>query len=157
MDAKLEPLEAPEKEALNDDEQTDAKPSHSKSEASVALRVVMYCLTVLNRIMDLPQPTQIMGLSQVQDAIRNNLHYYKRKHPKKYVIIIVDGLNQALDPGGIFGAVPTEKLDNLFLLVSSQPHERVRQALNIYTQKAWHRANIHSVSQAEACLPCPTD
>jgi hypothetical protein len=34
--------------------------------------------------------------------------------------------------------------------VSSQPQERVRQALNIYTQKVWQTDHIKPITRAEA-------
>jgi hypothetical protein len=56
--------------------------------------------------MDLPQPNQVMTIPQVQDTIRNHLYYFATKHPGQYVVIILDGLNQALDTAGLFGHFP---------------------------------------------------
>ena len=141
MDAKLEPLEeAPE---INASEQT-------KPKASIALRAGMYCLTVLNHLMDLPQPNHALPLPKVQDAIRDNLADFANKQPQAYFVIVVDGLDQAIDPAGVLGGLPTDVLDNLYILVSSQPQERVRKPLNIYTQQAWTLADIGTLAQAEA-------
>ncbi|RKZ61593.1 MAG: hypothetical protein DRQ99_20185 [Candidatus Parabeggiatoa sp. nov. 3] len=158
MDAKLEPLEAARETNVGADLRVSplrvsplrVSPDAEKPKASIALRVGMYCLTVLNHLMDLPQPNQVLSLPEVQDAIRDNLAYFANKQPKAYFVIVVDGLNQAIDPGSILGAVPTDVLGNLYLLVSSQPQERVRQPLNIYTQAAWTLADIGTLAQAEA-------
>ncbi|MEK8021923.1 MAG: trypsin-like peptidase domain-containing protein, partial [Candidatus Parabeggiatoa sp.] len=146
MDAKLEPLEETPETHANEEN----LPSADKPKASIALRVGMYCLTVLNHLMDLPQPNHVLPLPKVQDAIRDNLAYFADKQPKAYFVIVLDGLNQALDPAGVLGALPTEVLGNLYLLVSSQPQERVRQPLNIYTQRAWTLADMGTLAQAEA-------
>jgi hypothetical protein len=141
MDAKLEPLE--------ETQETRDLPNE-KPKSSIALRVGMYCLTALNHLMDLPQPNQVLSLPKVQDAIRDNLAYFANKQPNAYFVIVVDGLNQAIDPGGVLSALPTDVLKNLYLLVSSQPQERVRQPLKIYTQQMWKRADIGELAQAEA-------
>ena len=146
MDAKLEPLEETRETHANE----ETLPSAEKPKASIALRVGMYCLTVLNHLMDLPQPNHVLPLPKVQDAIRDNLAYFADKQPNAYFVIVLDGLNQALDPGGVLGALPTDVLGNLYLLLSSQPQERVRQPLNIYTQQAWTLADIGALAQAEA-------
>jgi type VI secretion system secreted protein Hcp len=161
MDAKLEPLEetqekrygagykpAPaEVRETNANEQT--LPDAEKPKASIALRVGMYCLTVLNHLMDLPQPNQVLSLPKVQDTIRDNLTYFANKQPNTYFVIVVDGLNQAINPGGVLSALPIDMLGNLYILVSSQPQERVRQPLNIYTQQAWTLADIGVLAQTE--------
>jgi tetratricopeptide (TPR) repeat protein len=138
MDAKLAPLEEPKEEKAE------------TVKTNIALRVGMYCLTVLNKLMDLPQPNQTLALVKIQDAIRDNLAYFATKHPQTNFIIVIDGLNQTIDPAGILGALPAEVLDNLYILVSSQPQERVQQPLDIYTQKAWLLADISELAATEA-------
>jgi tetratricopeptide (TPR) repeat protein len=146
MDAKLAPLEEPQE--TNASEAT--LPKAEKPKASLALRVGMYCLSVLNQVMGLPQPNQVLPLPKVQDAIRDNLADFANKQPNRYFVVVLDGLNQASDPGGVLGALPTEVLRNFYILVSSQPQERVRLPLNIYTQRVWTLADISTLAQAEA-------
>ncbi|MEN8221032.1 MAG: serine protease, partial [Pseudomonadota bacterium] len=142
MDLKPEALAAPQ------DEKTMTTPSPEK--ANVALRVGMYCLTVLNRLMDLPPPNEVLTLPKVQAAIRDNLNYFADQHPQVDFMIVLDGANQAPDPGGLLSGLPGEILNNLYILVSSQVQERVRQPLNIYTDKVWELADISVLAQAKA-------
>jgi hypothetical protein len=70
--------------------------SEANEKPSVALRVGMYCLTVLNRLMRHDRVTRILPLREIQDTIRNHLSFFAKQYPKRHFLIIVDGLNQIM-------------------------------------------------------------
>jgi tetratricopeptide (TPR) repeat protein len=148
-----EPQPGPEQDGnvlTEDKEMAVSSARADQPKASVALRVGMYCLTVLNPLMELPRPTDILPLPKLQDALRANLADFAQRHPQAYFIVIVDGANQAPDPGGLLGGLPDPLPSNLYVLVSSQPQQRVRQPLTLYGHQQWAFADIAQLAPAEA-------
>jgi hypothetical protein len=146
-----EPQPGPEQNSniLTDDNEM-AVSSARGEQASVALRVGMYCLTVLNQLMQLPPPNEVLSVPKVQDALRDNLAYFAQQQPQAYFLVILDGANQAPDAGGLLGGLPDPLPSNLYLLVSSQPQQRVRQPLTLYGHQQWAFTDITQLAPAEA-------
>ncbi|MEN8220237.1 MAG: tetratricopeptide repeat protein [Pseudomonadota bacterium] len=124
--------------------------ANEKPKASVALRVGMYCLTVLNRLMQRPSVTHVLPLCEIQDTIRNNLSFFAKQYPERHFLIVVDGLNQVPDPGGLLGALPDDLPENLYVLVSSQAQDRVRQSLTQYGHQQWHITDMAQLAWDDA-------
>jgi len=118
IDAEPQPGPQQDSNVLTDDKEMALSSARAEQpKASVALRVGMYCLTVLNQLMQLP---------------------------------LVDGANQAPDPGGLLGGLPDPLPSNIYILVSSQPQQRVRQPLTVYGHQQWAFTDIEQLAPAEA-------
>jgi tetratricopeptide (TPR) repeat protein len=122
----------------------------AEAKASVALRVGMYCLTVLNRLMQRQPVKGILPLPKIKATIRDNLSFFAKQYPHKHFLIIVDGLNQIPDPGGLLGALPDDLPSNLYILASSQAQQRVRQPLTQYGHQAWQITDMAQLARDEA-------
>ncbi|HEC83833.1 MAG TPA: hypothetical protein ENI48_01105 [Thioploca sp.] len=151
IDAEPQPGPQQDSNVLTDDKEMALSSARAEQpKASVALRVGMYCLTVLNQLMQLPQPNEVLSVPKVQDALRDNLGYFAQRHPQAYFLVIVDGANQAPDPGGLLGGLPDPLPSNIYILVSSQPQQRVRQPLTVYGHQQWAFTDIEQLAPAEA-------
>ncbi|WP_459917323.1 caspase family protein, partial [Desulfocicer niacini] len=162
-DMKVEPLEdpdfidsaLPENTASGDFEgkigqRYSASETSKTSKSSVAIRVGMHILAVLGECMDYSPQKQELPARKIQDALRDMLSNYKNRHPEATFLVILDGLNQARDPGAMLGALPDPQPENLFVLVSSQKQERVKGPLTFYGKKRWEITNLTELQQAEA-------
>ena len=118
--------------------------------ASVALRVGMHALAVLNRLMGFPPPNQELPLQRVQDALRDDFADFKSRQPEAWFMVLADGQNQATDPGDMLGALSDPLPDNLFVLASSHKQERVKGPLTLYGRQEWRITDMSQLAHAEA-------
>ncbi|MCP4695909.1 MAG: tetratricopeptide repeat protein [Gammaproteobacteria bacterium] len=114
-----------------------------------AARLGMHCLAVLNRLLALDSPRSLLSPLEIRDALRTHLVRHAEKHPAKRFYLLADALNQSLDPGGLFSALPESLPSNLFLLAASQRQDRVREPLRAY-QGAWTFADLAELEREEA-------
>jgi len=158
-DVKLTPMEDPhvgegrweqgeDRSPFNRD--AGGAPAENAPRGSVALRVGMHVLAVINRLMDFPPPNHELPWGKIQDALRDNLMDVKTRRPNAWFLVILDGLNQAADPGGMLLALPDPLPDNLFVLAGSQKQDRVRGPLTLYGRQKWDVADIGELQRAEA-------
>ncbi len=109
-------------------------------------RVGMHCLAALRRLLGLSPPTTLLSAEEIQQAIRDCL----TPPPAQPFFIVLDAVNQAVDPGGLLEGLPQPLPAQLFVLASSQEQRRAVDSLTHYGAQVWERTQMSQLALAEA-------
>jgi len=150
LDAKIEGLQDLNPQDLTTFQKLSNLQDLTTFKPSIGLRIAMHCLTVLNQLSGLPLPTMVLSLAQVQQQLRDNLTHLAQSGNNEDWFILIDGLNQAADPGGITSGFPDPLPPHLYVLASSQQQARVWQPLTRDGHETWQRADIDRLAKEEA-------
>ncbi len=122
-------------------ERLGLKSENTGPKNSAALRSMMYCMTVLGA-----EPLQMeLSLQQLHDKFRQQAQ--QRAEPW---LLIIDGLNEAPDPGCFTGNLSDPLPEHVYIVASSQPQDRVWTVLTGTDPQAWKRLELERLSQEEA-------
>ncbi len=110
----------------------------------------MYCLDRLCFFLGVSRPAAGLPPDDIARKMRDCLNLLASRHGYSKFMIILDGLNLATDPAGVLSFLPEPFPGNFFVLVSSQPQERVKKALRVYGAHPWPEISITPAKDAEA-------
>jgi hypothetical protein len=116
------------------------------TEESTGQRVGMHCLAGLHRLLGLSSPTMLLSIPEIQQAIAACLS----KSGEQKFFIVLDAVNQAVDPGGLLSGLPNPLPAALFVLASSQDERRAVDSLTLYGQQKWERTPLSKLAADEA-------
>jgi len=110
----------------------------------------MYCLDRLYFQLGMGPPPTEMAAGDIQEAMRTHLKQLESNAEDRRFFVVVDGMNLSQDPAGVLSFLPDPFPTNLFVLVGTQPHERVFKSLVLGGGRPWPSIEIDQIPFEEA-------
>ncbi len=117
-----------ELEAREEREAREAPADDERPRESAEATIRMHCLAAVCRLAEVAPPADVVSAEEARTQLRALLGLLAQRRQR--VVVLADGLDQALGPEAVVAVWPEPFPPNLFLLCTSPAQRRVRDAVS---------------------------